>query len=45
MKDPYKNLSEKEMKELYEDMEADYWVSYEKSNCDQYIVQGIREAL
>lgn len=28
----YDNLSDKELKEIYEDMVADYWISYEKEN-------------
>lgn len=30
--DLYENLSDKEIKEIFEDMEADYWVNYYKSN-------------
>lgn len=32
MDDPYENLSDEELKEIFEDMEADYWVGYYKSN-------------
>lgn len=35
MHDPYENLSDEEMKEIYEDMEADYWVNYYKSNPEE----------
>ena len=28
MNDQYKNLSDKELKEIFEDMEVDYWVDY-----------------
>lgn len=28
----YSNLSDEEMKELSEDIEADYWINYYKSN-------------
>lgn len=26
------NLSDEEVKEIYEDIEADYWIGYEKEN-------------
>lgn len=26
------NLSDEEVKEIYEDIEADYWINYEKEN-------------
>lgn len=32
MDDPYENLSDEELKEIFEDIEADYWISYEKEN-------------
>ena len=32
MNDPYKNLSDEELKEIFEDIEADYWIDYYKSN-------------
>lgn len=32
MNDPYENLSNEELKEIFEDMEADYWIDYYKSN-------------
>lgn len=32
MDDPYENLSNEELKEIFEDMEADYWIDYYKSN-------------
>nr|DAJ81344.1 MAG TPA: hypothetical protein [Caudoviricetes sp.] len=32
MEDPYENLSDEELKEIYDDMVADYWISYEKEN-------------
>lgn len=28
MNDQYKNLSDKELKEIFEDMEVDYWIDY-----------------
>lgn len=27
-------LSDEELKEIFEDMEADYWIDYNKSNCE-----------
>lgn len=33
MNDPYEGLSDEELKEIFEDMEADYWIDYNKSNC------------
>lgn len=35
MDDPYENLSDEELKEIFEDMEADYWIDYYKSNYEQ----------
>lgn len=32
MNDPYENLSDEELKEIFEDMEADYWIDCDKSN-------------
>lgn len=32
MNDPYENLSDEELKEVFKDMEADYWIDYYKSN-------------
>ena len=32
MDDPYENLSDEELKEIFEDMEADYWIDYNKLN-------------
>lgn len=32
MLDPYEGLSDEELKEIFEDMEADYWIDYNKSN-------------
>ena len=32
MEDQYENLSDEELKEIYDDMVADYWISYEKEN-------------
>lgn len=32
MNDPYEELSDEELKEIFEDMEADYWIDYNKSN-------------
>lgn len=32
MNDPYEGLSDEELKEIFEDMEADYWIDYNKSN-------------
>lgn len=34
MNDSYEGLSDEELKEIFEDMEADYWVDYNKSNCE-----------
>ena len=31
MNDPYEGLSDEELKEIFEDMEADYWIVYGKS--------------
>lgn len=33
MNDSYEGLSDEELKEIFEDMEADYWIDYNKSNC------------
>lgn len=30
--DPYEGLSDEELKETFEDIEADYWIDYYKSN-------------
>ena len=35
MIDPYEGLSDEELKEIFEDMEADYLVDYYKSNYEQ----------
>ncbi len=32
MNSSYEELSDKELKEIFEDMEADYWINYNKSN-------------
>ena len=32
MNDPYEGLSDEELKEIFKDMEADYWIDYNKSN-------------
>lgn len=32
MNNPYEELSDKELKEILEDMDADYWIDYNKSN-------------
>ena len=32
MNDLYENLSDEELKEIGEDLEADYWIDYNKSN-------------
>ena len=32
MNDSYEELPDKELKEIFEDMEADYWIDYNKSN-------------
>lgn len=32
MPDLYEGLSDEELKEIFEDMEADYWIDYKKSN-------------
>jgi hypothetical protein len=31
----YSNLNDKELKEIYDDMVADYWVDYYKSNPEE----------
>ena len=31
MNGPYEGLSDEELKETFEDMEADYWIDYNKS--------------
>ena len=31
MEDKYEGLSDEELKEIFEDMEADYWIDYYKS--------------
>ncbi len=36
MEDAYANLSEEEIREIYEDIEADYWISYEKENSETF---------
>lgn len=36
MEDAYANLSEEEIREIYEDTEADYWISYEKENSETF---------
>lgn len=30
------NLSDEEVKEIYEDIEADYWIGYEKENSEAF---------
>ena len=30
MNDPYENLSDEELKEIYDDMEADFWITCNK---------------
>ena len=32
MLDSYEELSDEELKEIFEDIEADYWIDYNKSN-------------
>ena len=32
MNDPYEGFSDEELKEIFKDMEADYWIDYNKSN-------------
>lgn len=32
MSNKYEGLSYEELKEIFEDMEADYWIDYYKSN-------------
>lgn len=32
MNDSYEGLFDEELKEIFEDMEADYWIDYYKSN-------------
>lgn len=32
MNNPYERLSDEELKEIFKDMEADYWIDYNKSN-------------
>lgn len=34
MDDSYENLSDEELKEIFEDIEADYWIDYYKSNLE-----------
>lgn len=34
MEDKYEGLSDEELKEIFEDMEADYWIDYYQSLCD-----------
>lgn len=34
MKDPYENLSDEELKEIFEDVQADYWIDYYQSICE-----------
>lgn len=36
MEDAYANLSEEEIREIYEDIEADYWISYEEENSETF---------
>jgi hypothetical protein len=31
MEDKYEGLSDEELKEIFEDMEADYWIDYYQS--------------
>ena len=32
MNDSYEGLSDEELREIFEDIEADYWIDYYKSN-------------
>ena len=32
MNDSYEGLSDEELKEIFEDIETDYWIDYNKSN-------------
>lgn len=32
--DNYEGLSDEELKEIFEDIEADYWIDYYKSACE-----------
>lgn len=34
MEDKYEGLSDEELKEIFEDMEADYWIDYYHSLCE-----------
>lgn len=34
MNDLYEGLSNEELKEIFEDIEADYWIDYYKFNCE-----------
>ena len=34
MEDKYEGLSDEELKEIFEDMEADYWIDYYQSLCE-----------
>ena len=36
MLDPYEGLSDEELKEIFEDMEADYWITIEKEEHRNY---------
>lgn len=36
MSDPYEGLSNEELKEIFEDMEADYWISIEREEYGNY---------
>ncbi len=40
MEDKYEGLSDEELKEIFEDMEADYWIDYYQSiYIDQLIIK------
>lgn len=34
MEDKYEGLSDEELEEIFEDMEADYWIDYYQSLCE-----------
>lgn len=41
MEDKYEGLSDEELKEIFEDMEADYWIDYYHANETQQLAFGI----
>ena len=34
MEDKYEELSDEELKEIFEDMQTDYWIDYYQSICE-----------